>query len=172
LPWQDVSFADSMIHVRRTWTCEQVGLPKSKASKGPVPLHPLLAEFILRWKQNTPYSQPAEWVFPSIRLEGHPHQDRSENGADATSAQRRQTYTSVLHPRGESGSHGGSRKNAGSDSQSCDGSKRTESGPRKDRTSLSCSPSFSCGGSVQRDSRVRTESGLAPSEVLRLSPLE
>lgn len=35
-----------------------------------MPLHPLLAEFILRWKQNTPYSQPAEWVFPSIRLEG------------------------------------------------------------------------------------------------------
>lgn len=47
LQWQDVSFADSMIHVRRTWTCGQVGLPKSKASKGPVPLHPLLAEFML-----------------------------------------------------------------------------------------------------------------------------
>ena len=70
LQWNDVSFADGMIHVRRTWTCGQVGLPKSKASKGPVPLHPLLAEFILRWKKNTPYSQPADWVFPSIRLEG------------------------------------------------------------------------------------------------------
>src|SRR2546425_3588816 len=40
LQWQDVSFADGMIHVRRTWTCGQVGLPKTKASKGPVPLHP------------------------------------------------------------------------------------------------------------------------------------
>jgi integrase len=70
LQWQDVSFADAMIHVRRTWTCGQVGLPKSKASKGPVPLHPLLAEFMLLWKQKTEYSQPSNWVFPSVRLNG------------------------------------------------------------------------------------------------------
>jgi hypothetical protein len=70
LQWQDVNFADGMIHVRRTWTCGQVGLPKSKASKGPVPLHPLLAEFMVVWKQNTMYSQPGDWVFPSTRLNG------------------------------------------------------------------------------------------------------
>lgn len=70
LQWQDVSFADAMIHVRRTWTCGQVGFPKSKASKGTVPLHPLLAEFMLLWKQKTPYSQACDWVFPSFRLRG------------------------------------------------------------------------------------------------------
>ena len=70
LQWQDVNFGDGMIHVRRTWTCGQVGLPKSKASKGPVPLHPLLAEFMLLWKQKTMYSQPGDWVFPSTRLNG------------------------------------------------------------------------------------------------------
>jgi len=70
LQWQDVSFANAMIHVRRTWTCGQVGVPESKASKGPVPLHPLLAEFMLLWKQKTPYSQPCDWVFPSFRLAG------------------------------------------------------------------------------------------------------
>jgi integrase len=70
LQWQDVSFANAMIHVRRTWTCGKVGLPKSKASKGPVPLHPLLADFMRLWKQKTPYSQPSDWVFPSVRLEG------------------------------------------------------------------------------------------------------
>jgi integrase len=70
LQWQDVSFADAMIHVRRTWTCGQVGLPKSKASKGPVPLHPLLADFMRIWNQKTPYSQPGDWVFPSFRLKG------------------------------------------------------------------------------------------------------
>jgi integrase len=47
-----------------------VGLPKTKASKGPVPLHPLLAEFLLSWKQKTPYSQPGDWVFASFRLNG------------------------------------------------------------------------------------------------------
>jgi integrase len=70
LQWQDVSFVDSMIHVRRTWTCGRVGLPKSKASKGTVPLHPLLAEFMLLWKQKTLYSRSCDWVFPSCRLEG------------------------------------------------------------------------------------------------------
>jgi len=61
LQWQDANFADAMIHVRRTWTCGQVGLPKTKASKGPVLLHPLLAEFLVSWKQKTPYSQPGDW---------------------------------------------------------------------------------------------------------------
>ena len=70
LQWQDVSFADAVIHVRRTWTCGQVGLPKTKASKGPVPLHPLLAAYVLRWKEKTPYSQMGDWVFPSFRLKG------------------------------------------------------------------------------------------------------
>jgi len=70
LQWQDVSFADAMIHVRRTWTCGRVGRPKSKASKGPVPLHPLLADFMRLWKQKTLYSQPSDWVFPSFRLQG------------------------------------------------------------------------------------------------------
>src|SRR6266446_3309099 len=70
LQWHDVNFADGMIHVRRTWTCGQVGLPKSKASKGPVPLHPLLADFMRLWKQKTTYSHAGDWVFPSIRLNG------------------------------------------------------------------------------------------------------
>lgn len=42
LQWQDVSFSEAIIQVRRTWTCGKVGWPKSKTSKGPVPLHPLL----------------------------------------------------------------------------------------------------------------------------------
>jgi len=45
-------------------------LPKSKASKGPVPLHPVLAEFMLLWKQKTTYSHTSDWVFPSTRLDG------------------------------------------------------------------------------------------------------
>jgi integrase len=70
LQWQDVSFTEGMIHVRRTWTCGRVGLPKSKASRAPVPPHPLLSEFMLRWNRRTLYAQPSDWVFPSIRLKG------------------------------------------------------------------------------------------------------
>ena len=46
LQWQDIDSANAQIRVLRTWTCGQVGAPKSKASKAPVPLHPLLAEFM------------------------------------------------------------------------------------------------------------------------------
>jgi len=70
LQWQDVSFEHSQIHVRRTWTCGAIGVPKSKASQAPVPLHPLLAESMQEWKDATPYSQPTEWVFPSMRCKG------------------------------------------------------------------------------------------------------
>jgi integrase len=70
LQWHDVSFEHSQIHVRRTWTCGAVGVPKSKASKAPVPLHLLLAEFLGGWKEQTPYSQASDWVFPSFRCKG------------------------------------------------------------------------------------------------------
>jgi integrase len=70
LQWQDVSFSEAIIQVRRTWTCGRVGWPKSKTSKGPVPLHPLLAECMFRWKHKTPYSQAGDWVFPSFKLKG------------------------------------------------------------------------------------------------------
>jgi hypothetical protein len=52
------------------WTCGQGGLPKTKASKDPVPLHSLLAEFMLCWRHKTRYSQPGDWVFASDRLKG------------------------------------------------------------------------------------------------------
>jgi integrase len=70
LQWQDVSFEESQIQVRRTWTCGQIGKPKSKASHAPVPLHPLLAEFLQAWKIQTPYSLPSDWVFASFRCKG------------------------------------------------------------------------------------------------------
>jgi integrase len=84
---QDVNFADGIIHVRRTWTCGQVGLPKSKASKGPVPLHPLLAEFVLLWKQKTTYSQIDDWVFPSTRLDGKQLRDCLANSSHTQDAE-------------------------------------------------------------------------------------
>jgi integrase len=70
LQWQDVDFADQRIHVRRTWVHGHMGEPKTKASKAPVPLHSLLAESMQSWQQESPYSQPTDWVFPSRKLKG------------------------------------------------------------------------------------------------------
>ena len=70
LQWQDVDFEQSQIHVRRTWTCGQVGAPKSRVSQAPVPLHSLLAGFMEAWKDATPYSQSGDWVFASVKCKG------------------------------------------------------------------------------------------------------
>lgn len=58
------------IFVRRSWTRGQIGKPKSKASKAPVPLHSILATFLREWQRETQYSKCDNWVFPSVRLEG------------------------------------------------------------------------------------------------------
>jgi integrase len=70
LQWQDVDFSNQLIRVRRTWVHGHLGSPKTKASKAPVPLHSLLAESMKAWQQESPYSQPHDWVFPSFRLKG------------------------------------------------------------------------------------------------------
>jgi integrase len=70
LHWQDVDFLKQQIVVRRTWLGGRLGSPKSKASKAPVPMHPLLAGFMQDWKNETPYGQPTDWLFGSSRLKG------------------------------------------------------------------------------------------------------
>jgi integrase len=70
LQWADVSFERNRIEVRRAWVGSRIGEPKSKASKAPVPLSPILAEFMLGWKQATAYAHDRDWVFPSTKLKG------------------------------------------------------------------------------------------------------
>ncbi len=70
LTWEDVDFINSSIYVRRAYVYGQFGPPKSKASKAPVPMHPLLAAFLQTWHEKTPYAKPTDFVFPSIKLKG------------------------------------------------------------------------------------------------------
>jgi integrase len=70
LQWQDVDFLNHRILIRRTWIDGQIGKPKTKTSGRPVPMSDLLAEVILNWKQQTPYSKPEDWVFGSTRMKG------------------------------------------------------------------------------------------------------
>jgi hypothetical protein len=41
-----------------------------KASAQPVGMGALLADIMRHWQQETPYSKPEDWVFPSFRLRG------------------------------------------------------------------------------------------------------
>jgi integrase len=70
LHWQDLDFPNQKIHVRRTWLDGQIGKPKTKASGQPVGMGTLLAGIMRQWQRETPYSKPADWVFPSFKLRG------------------------------------------------------------------------------------------------------
>ena len=70
LTWMDLDFGALVIHVRRAYVWGRFKEPKSKASKAPVPMHPLLAGFLLAWRERTNYAKDNDFVFPSFKLKG------------------------------------------------------------------------------------------------------
>lgn len=70
LQWRDIDVENQCIYVRRAYVYGRFGKPKSKASKRPVPLHPLLAAHLLNWRRETPYRKDEDLVFPSFKLKG------------------------------------------------------------------------------------------------------
>src|SRR5581483_6150931 len=57
LMWTDLDFADLVMYVRRAYVWGRFKVPKSKASKAPVPMHHLLAGFLLAWREKTPFGK-------------------------------------------------------------------------------------------------------------------
>jgi len=70
LRWSDIDSGNSCIRVTRAYVYGKFGPPKSRASKKPVPLHPLLADSLQAWRKETPYQATDDLVFPSCRLKG------------------------------------------------------------------------------------------------------
>lgn len=70
LYWSDIDWGNSCIRVNRAYVYGKFGPPKSSASKRPVPLHPLLADSLQAWRNETPYPANDDFVFPSFRLQG------------------------------------------------------------------------------------------------------
>ena len=70
LTWMDLKFDELVMHVRRAYVWGRFKAPKSKASRAPVPMHPLLAGFLLAWREKTMYGEDDDFVFPSTRLKG------------------------------------------------------------------------------------------------------
>jgi integrase len=70
LKWRDVEFENLQIIVQRSIYRNVVGNCKTEASKKPVPMDPILAAELWAWKQDSPYSQPHDWVFASPRTKG------------------------------------------------------------------------------------------------------
>jgi len=70
LTWADLDFQDLVMYVRRAYVWGRFKVPKSKASKAPVPMHPLPAGFLPAWRDKTPFSKDTDFVFPSVKLRG------------------------------------------------------------------------------------------------------
>lgn len=70
LQWSDLDFERDLIQVRRAYVAGHFGPPKSKSSKAPVPMHPLLAAHLLVWRKATVYASDGDFLFGSVRLRG------------------------------------------------------------------------------------------------------
>jgi integrase len=69
LRWYDIRWRENGIRVSKRWAGGD-GKTKTDASDGYVPMHPLLTSHLEGWRGHTPYSQEADFVFPSLKLNG------------------------------------------------------------------------------------------------------
>ncbi len=65
LKWQDISFDLLEIHLIRAIVDGVVGDMKTEASRKPLALDSALAEVLVAWRGQTPYSRDEDWVFAS-----------------------------------------------------------------------------------------------------------
>jgi integrase len=70
LKWQDVDWENSQIHIRSRWIRGNFSEPKSKNSKAPVAMAPLLAKYLRAWQKETAYAKATDWVFASNKTHG------------------------------------------------------------------------------------------------------
>ncbi len=70
LKWCDINLDDKTIFVTRSIVCGVVGSCKTESSQKPVPVHPLIIETLLKWREQQPYRKSEDWVFASKRNRG------------------------------------------------------------------------------------------------------
>jgi integrase len=70
LRWYDILWNEGKIRVSKRWAKGEDGETKTDASDGYVPLHPVLADHLREWHNQTPYAKATDFVFPSLRSRG------------------------------------------------------------------------------------------------------
>ena len=70
LTWTDVNTLTLEVNVLRSCVRNRFGDTKTECSRRPVPLHPLVLAALLEWKEESFYKADADFLFPSIRLNG------------------------------------------------------------------------------------------------------
>jgi len=66
----DINFDQGTMSVTHSIVCGVVGLCKTESSQKPVPVHPTLLEALAKWKEESQYIGPDDWVFASRRHRG------------------------------------------------------------------------------------------------------
>jgi integrase len=70
LKWSDIDPKAELIHVRRSWTMDREGKPKSRASRAAVACVEMLAKHLEECRLESQYAGDDDWVFPSVRNKG------------------------------------------------------------------------------------------------------
>jgi integrase len=70
LKWSDINFSAGTMNVARSIVHGFVGPCKTESSQKPVPIHPLVTEALDKWKSQSAYRQPEDWVFASRHSDG------------------------------------------------------------------------------------------------------
>ena len=70
LRWRDVDFENLELRVTRSIWHQVVGDCKTEASAKPVPMDEYMAEDLKRWRRQSPYPMPDDWVFASPSMRG------------------------------------------------------------------------------------------------------
>jgi integrase len=85
LRWSDIDWDHSCIRVNRAYVYGKFGLPKSSASKKPVPLRPLLADSLQAWRKETPYQANDDLSVSELSVERPQTTTRQHAGWQTTS---------------------------------------------------------------------------------------
>lgn len=70
LRWRDIDFETLELSVTRSIWHQVVGDCKTEASAKPVPMDEYMAEDLQRWRRQSPYPMPDDWVFASPSMGG------------------------------------------------------------------------------------------------------
>jgi integrase len=70
LTWSDLNIRTTEINVLRSCIRNRFGKTKTESSRGPVPLHPLVLNVLLQWREQSPHASDLDFLFPSVRFKG------------------------------------------------------------------------------------------------------
>jgi integrase len=70
LQWRHIRFEDECIRVEQAFRLSEITTTKTKSSKGSVPMCKALAEFLQKWRSQSPYHRESDFLFPSDKLNG------------------------------------------------------------------------------------------------------